>query len=282
MKQLKATLANAVLKDGHVPVDILKGAKAKPDRAATDDATKNNKEAIKLRGRADTVVATTINSKGTRKRDRHVGTRKGVVHRIAKVAMVKVVHLLSVDPHKETVIREGATHRVRHKGVVRRAAINRIKRASHSSRSPTNRSRSPMRTTGTSMVVVVASSPTTLPNRHSLAVPPLRATHRRSNDAATTTRTLSRKRVDIRRNVVLLSNGEVPTTRTRHRKRVDTHHNGVLLSDGALATMRAHSRKRADIRRNGGLLAGRRALMAKRGIGNCPVEASAVLGHRSP
>ena len=132
------------------------------------------------------------------------------------------------------------------------------------------------------MVVVVDSSPTTLPNRHSLAVPPLRGTHRSSNGAVTTTRTLSRKRVDIRRNGVRLSNVEVPTTRTHHRKRVDTRLNGVLLSDDALATMRAHSRKRADIRRTGGLLAGRRALMAKRGTGNCPVEASAVLGRRSP
>lgn len=255
MRRLKATHANAVLKAGRAPVDILKGAKA--DRATTRDAMTNNKGASKLKGNAATDVATTINSKVTRKRGRHVGTRKGVVHRIAKVATVKVVRPLSVDPHKGTVIREGATHRVRHKGAVRRAAINRIKRASHFSRSPTNLSRSPTTTTGTSMVAVVDSSPMTLPNRHSLAVHPLRAAHRRSNGAATTTRTLS-------------------------RNRVDTRHNGDRLSDGALATMRAHSRKRADIRRNGGLLAGRRVRTAKRETGNCPVEASAVLGRRSP
>ena len=248
---------------------------------AMRDAMTNNKEASRLKDNAATDVATTINSKASRKRDRHVGTRKTVAHRIAKVATVRAVRPLSVDPLKGTVIREGATHQVRHKGAVRRAAINRIKRANHFSRSPTNRSRNPTRTTGTSMVVVVDSSPTTLPNRHSLAVPPLRATHRRNNGAATTTRTLSRKRVDIRRNGVRLNNDAVTTTRTRHRKRVDTHHNGGLLSDGALATMRAHSRKRADIRRNGGLLAGR-ARMVKRETGNWPVEASAVLGRRSP
>ena len=132
------------------------------------------------------------------------------------------------------------------------------------------------------MVVVVDSSLTTLPNRHSLAVPPLRATHRRSNGAATTTRTLSRERVDTRRNGVRLSNGEVPTTRTRHRQRVDTRRSGVLLSDGALATMRTHSRKQADTRRNGGLLAGRRALMAKRGIESCLLVGNVELDRRNP
>ena len=256
MRQLKATLANAVLKAGRDPVHILKGAKAKVDRAATDDATKNNKEASKLRGRAATVVATTINSKGTRKRDRHVGTRKGVVRRIAKVAMVKVVHLLSVDPHKETVIREGATHRVRNKGAVRRAAINRIKRAKNSNRSPISRNRSPTTTTGTSMVVVVDSSRTTLPNRHSLADLPLRMEDRHHVGEPTTTRTLRRQQVAIPRN-------------------------GVRRSDEAPTTISTHSHKRVDIPRNVVRLAAR-ALMAKREIENCPFEASAVLGHRSP
>lgn len=234
MSSLKTIHGNAVLKADRVPVDILKGAKAKEDRAAMADAMKNNKGASQFKGSAATVVAMTINSKVTRKQARHAGTRKAAVRRIAKVAMVRGGRQLSVDTRKAMVIREVGTLRVR------RAAINQIKRAKLSRNRPI--SRSPTTTTVTSMAVVVALSPMTLPNRHSVAVRP-------------------RRMVD-RRHV-----GEPTTTRTLHRQRVAIPRSGVLRKDDPPTTRNIRSLKRADIRLSVVLLVGL-VPMGKRGIEN--------------